>query len=159
MGRLDLQKIDEELLMLIEDKVKVARSEPNYFMLSFLTSVYILFIVLSFRDYFFFVPDFSRPYPEIAFVQVFTALGWIFLIVLPPLALAKWSSWSKAAPRLILLGALLWPLSTLTIKALNLAHYKNAFAGYLGEHPLFLVMEFGVPALYLYIWRVKRNKR
>jgi hypothetical protein len=145
--------------MLIEEKVKVARSNPNYSMLSFFTSVYILFIVLSFRDYFFFVPDFSRPYPEIAFVQVFTALGWIFLIVLPPLALANWSSWSKGAPRLILLGALLWPLSTLTIKALNLVHYENAFVGYLGEHPLFLVMEFGVPALYLYIWKVKRSKR
>jgi hypothetical protein len=60
---------------------------------------------------------------------------------------------------LILLGALLWPLSTLTIKALNLVHYENAFVGYLGEHPLFLVMEFGVPALYLYIWKVKRSKR
>jgi hypothetical protein len=145
--------------VLLEEKVKVARSEPNYPMLSFFTSVYMLFIVLSFREFFFFVPDFSRPHPEIAFVQVFTALGWIFLIVLPPLALAKWSSWRKGAPRLILLGALLWPLSTLTIKALHFVHYGNAFVGYLGEHPLFLLMEYGIPALYLYIWKVKRSQR
>lgn len=144
--------------MLFESNVTAAESKPNFSMLSFLTALYTLFIVLSFREYFFFVPDFSRPHPEIAFVQVFTALGWIFLIVLPPLALANWSKWSRGAPMLILLGALLWPLSTLTIKALNLFHYGNPYVGYLGEHPLFLVMEYGIPALYLYIWRKKRSQ-
>jgi hypothetical protein len=144
--------------MLFENKVKVAGPKTNYSTLSFVTSLYTLFIVLSFREYFFFVPDFSRPHPEIAFVQVFTALGWIFLIVLPPLALVNWSKWSKGAPRLILLGALLWPLSTLTIKSLYLLHYGNPYVGYLGEHPLFLVMEYGIPALYLYIWKQKRSQ-
>ena len=144
--------------MLFESNVKVAGPKTNYSTLSFVTSLYTLFIVLSFREYFFFVPDFSRPHPEIAFVQVFTALGWIFLIVLPPLALVNWSKWSKGAPRLILLGALLWPLSTLTIKSLNLLHYGNPYVGYLGEHPLFLMMEYGIPALYLYIWKQKRSQ-
>jgi hypothetical protein len=144
--------------VLFESNVTAAGSKPNFSMLSFFTSLYTLFIVLSFREYFFFVPDFSRPHPEIAFVQVFTALGWIFLIVLPPLALANWSKWTRGAPRLILLGALLWPLSTLTIKALNLFHYGNPYVGYLGEHPLFLVMEYGIPALYMYIWRKKRSQ-
>jgi hypothetical protein len=145
--------------MLFEDKVETTRSECSFSLLSVFTSIYVLFIVLSFREYFFFVPDFSRPYPEIAFVQVFTALGWIFLIVLPPLALAKWSSWRKGAPRLFLLGALLWPLSTLTIKGLYLLHYGNPLIGYLGVHPIFLMMEYGIPALYLYIWKVKRSQR
>jgi hypothetical protein len=144
--------------MLFENNADTAGSKPNYSMLSLFTSLYTLFIVLSFREYFFFVPDFSRPHPEIAFVQVFTALGWIFLIVLPPLALVKWSKWRRGAPRLILLGALLWPLSTLTIKALYLFHYGNPYVGYLGEHPLFLVMEYGIPALYLYIWKQKRSQ-
>jgi hypothetical protein len=143
--------------VLFESNATAAGTKPNFSMLSFFTSLYTLFIVLSFREYFFFIPDFSRPHPEIAFVQVFTALGWIFLIVLPPLALTNWSKWNRGAPRLILLGALLWPLSTLTIKALNLFHFGNPYVGYLGEHPLFLVMEYGIPALYLYIWRQKRS--
>jgi len=144
--------------MLIESKVKAAGSQPSFLMLSFFTSLYTFFIVLSFREYFFFIPDFSRPHPEIAYVQVFTALGWIFLILLPPLALVNWSKWGKGAPKLILLGALLWPLSTLTIKALNFLHYGDPFVGYLGEHPLFLVMEYGIPILYLYIWKQKRSR-
>ena len=149
----------EENIAKVKIKEKRAVAGSTFSSLSVFTSIYILFIVLSFREYFFFVPDFSRPYPEIAFVQVFTALGWIFLILLPPLALANWSSWSKGAPRLILLGALLWPLSTLTIKGLYFVHYGNPSVGYLREHPLFLLMEYGIPALYLYIWKVKRSKR
>ena len=145
--------------MLFESNVKVAGPKTNFSTLSFVTSMYTLFIVLSFREFFFFVPDFSRPHPEIAVVQVFTALGWIFLIVLPPLALVNWSTWSRSAPRLILVGALLWPLSTLAIKGLYLLHYGNPYVGYLGEHPLFLLMEYGIPALYLYIWKQKRSQR
>jgi hypothetical protein len=144
--------------MLFKNKEKVAVSGPAFAAVSVLTSIYILFIVLSFREYFFFIPNFSRPYPVIAYVQVLTAIGWIFLILLPPIALLKRSSWSRGASMLILIGALLWPFSTLTIKALYLSIYGNPFIGYLGDHPLFLLMEYGIPALYLYIWRKKRSQ-
>ncbi len=142
--------------MLFKSKGKATVSGPDFTAISVLTSIYLVFIVLSFRDYFFFVPNFSRPYPVIAFVQVLTALGWISLITLPPLALLIWSRLGRHGSTILLIGALIWPLSTLTIKALYLSFYGNPYVGYMGDHPLFLLMEYGIPALYLYIWRQKR---
>lgn len=142
--------------MLSKVKEKNSVSGTNFVVVSALTSIYTVFIVLSFREYFFFIPNFSRPYPIIAFVQVLTALGWISLIVLPPLALLNWSRLGRFGPALLLVGALIWPASTLMIKALYLSFYGNPFIGYIGDHPLFLLMEYGIPALYIYIWRQKR---
>jgi hypothetical protein len=141
-----------------EDKEKATVSGPDFAAISFLTSIYVLFIVLSFREYFFFIPTFTRPHPVIAYVQVLTAIGWVLLILLPPLALLKRSSWSRGASWLILISALVWPISTLIIKVLNFFFYGNPFVGYLGDHPLFLLMEYGIPALYLYIWKRKRSQ-
>jgi len=143
--------------MLFKAKDKITVAGPDFAVISVLTSIYIVFIVLSFREYFFFIPNFSRPYPVIAFVQVLTALGWISLIALPPLALLNWSRLGRLSSTMLLIGALIWPLSTLTIKALYLSFYGNPFIGYIGDHPLFLLMEYGIPALYLYIWRQKRS--
>jgi hypothetical protein len=143
--------------MLFKPKDEITVSRPDFAVISVLTSIYIVFIILSFREYFFFIPNFSRPYPVIAFVQVLTALGWISLIALPPLALLNWSRLGRLSSTMLLIGALVWPLSTLTIKALYLSFYGNPFIGYIGDHPLFLLMEYGIPALYLYIWRHKRS--
>ena len=145
--------------MLFRVKNKAVASGPDFAVLSVLTSVYTVFIVLSFREFFFFIPNFSRPYPVIAFVQVLTALGWIALVALPPLALLNWSRLGRLAPAMVLIGALVWPISTLMIKALYLAFYGNPFMGYLGEHPLFLLMEYGIPAMYLYILKEKRYQK
>ncbi len=143
--------------MLFESKDKTTASVPDSWVISVLTSIYIIFIVLSFREYFFFIPNFSRPYPVIAFVQVLTTLGWISLIILPPLALLNWPRLGRYGSSILLFGALIWQFSTLTIKALYLTFYANPFIGYLGDHPLFLLMEYGIPTLYLYIWRHKRS--
>lgn len=143
--------------MSFKSKDKTTVSSSDFAVISVLTSIYIIFIVLSFREYFFFIPNFSRPYPVIAFVQVLTALGWIFLITFPPLALLNWSRLGRHGSTMLLIGALVWPLSTLTIKSLYLSFYGNPYVGYMGDHPLFLLMEYGIPALYLYIWRQKRS--
>ncbi len=112
--------------------------------------------MLSFRDYFFFVPSFSGPNPVIAYAQVLVALGWVSLVILPPFALRNWSQIGRLGPIFLLTGALLWPVSTLLIKILNLAIYGNPSVGYLQKHPIFFLMEYGIPALYLYIAREKR---
>ncbi len=143
--------------MLFKPKDKITVAGSDFAVISTLTSIYILFIVLSFREFFFFTPNFSRPYPVIAFVQVLTTLGWISLIALPPLALLNWSRLGRYGSSILLFGALIWPFSTLTIKALYLTFYGNPFIGYMGDHPLFLLMEYGIPALYLYIWSQKRS--
>lgn len=142
--------------MLFKTENKKSASVPDFSGVSILTSIYLAFIIVSFRDFFFFVPNFSRPYPVIAFVQIITTLGWIALIVIPPYVLTNWSRLGRFAQPLLLAGALIWPISTLIIKGLYLTFYGNPFIGYLGEHPLFLLMEYGIPAMYLYILKEKR---
>lgn len=142
--------------MLFKTDNKLSESGTDYAGVSLLTSIYTAFIILSFREFFFFMPNFSRPYPVIAFVQIVTAIGWIALIVLPPYVLTNWSRLGRFAQPLLLAGALIWPISTLIIKGLYLTFYGNPFIGYLGEHPLFFLMEYGIPAMYLYILKEKR---
>ena len=145
--------------MLFKASVKTAKARSNFIAQSVFTSIYILFIVLSFRGYFFFLPNFSRTHQIIAYVQVFTTLGWIFLILLPPIALWKWSDWGKFGPSLLLIGALWWPVSTLAIKLLNFSFDGNPYVAYLVERPIFLLMEYIIPGFYLYVWRKKRSQR
>lgn len=144
--------------MLFKDKVKIAKSQHDFVNQSILTSIYIIFIVISFREYFFFIPNFSRPHSIIAYIQVLTAVGWIILIILPPLALLKWRDSGGLGSLLILIGALTWPISTILIKILNFAFYGNPYLGYMRDRPLFVLMEYLIPGFYLYVWKVKRSR-
>ena len=145
--------------MLFKRKVQIASPQPDFAIQSILTSIFNFFIVISFRQYFFFVPNFDRPHSIIAFVQVLTALGWILLIIVPPFVLLKWSDLGKSGPFLLLISALIWPISTVLIKILNLSFYGNPYMGYMKDHPLFVLMEYLIPGFYLYIWRKKRSQR
>lgn len=131
----------------------------GYFELSLLTSLYLFLVVISFRNYFFFLPNFSRSEKPIAFTQVMTTIGWVALISIPPLLLRNSQRWGKFYSFTFLATALIWPLSTLTIKLLNLIYFGTPYVGYLSAHPLFLLMEFAVPAFYIYLWvKIRRQK-
>jgi hypothetical protein len=137
---------------------KVSRFNPRgYFEFSLITSVFLFLVVLSFREYFFFLPNFSRPQKLIALTQIFTTMGWILLIVAPPILLNKSQRLSRFNSLLFLLSALIWPISTLTIKVLNYYYFESMFLDYLGNHPVFLLFEYVVPAIYVYMWRNARK--
>lgn len=144
--------------MLFKSKVQTAGPQPDFVIQSVFISIYILFIVLSFRGYFFFLPNFSRTHQIIAYVQVLTTIGWIFLILLPPIVLWKWSAWGKLGPSLLLIGALLWPVSTVAIKMLNFSFNGDPYMAYMVERPIFLLMEYVIPGFYFYVWRKKRSQ-
>lgn len=126
------------------------------FRFSLLTSIYLLFIVLSFREYFFFLPNFSRPQTLIALTQIFTTIGWIALIVAPPVLLRKSQVIGRAKSLLFLASVLIWPLSTMTIKVLNYYYFDAPYIDYLGVHPLFILFEYVIPAVYVFMWRKSR---
>ena len=126
------------------------------FRFSLLTSIYLLFIVLSFREYFFFLPNFSRPQTLIALTQIFTTIGWIALIVAPPVLLRKSQVMGRAKSLLFLASVLIWPLSTMIIKALNYFYFDAPYIDYLGVHPLFILFEYVIPAVYVFMWRKSR---
>jgi hypothetical protein len=126
------------------------------FRFSLLTSIYLLFIVLSFREYFFFLPNFSRPQTLIALTQIFTTIGWIALIVAPPILLRKSQVMGRSRSLLFLASVLIWPLSTMAIKVLNYYYFDAPYIDYLGVHPLFILFEYVIPAVYVFMWRKSR---
>jgi hypothetical protein len=131
----------------------------DFYVLSLVISIYLFFTVISFRNYFFFIPNFDRQEKLIAFMQVMTTIGWISLILLPPILLRRRQQWSKFSSLAFLLSSLIWPASTMSIKILNFIHFGSPYVGYLNAHPLFLLMEFAVPAFYIYLWvRIRRQK-
>jgi hypothetical protein len=129
------------------------------FRFSLLTSIYLLFIVLSFREYFFFLPNFSRPQTLIALTQIFTTIGWIALIVAPPTLLRKSQVMGRAKSLLFLASVLIWPLSTMIIKVLNYYYFDAPYIDYLGVHPLFILFEYVIPAVYVFMWRKSRKNK
>ena len=131
----------------------------EFYMLSVMTSTYLFFTVISFRNYFFFTPNFARPEKLIAFTQVITTIGWVALILIPPFLLRNSQRWGKFSSITFLASSLIWPVSTLTIKLLNMIYFGTPYVGYLNAHPLFLLMEFAVPAFYISLWiRIRRQK-
>ena len=131
----------------------------EFYILSFITSIYLFFTVISFRSYFFFTPNFARPEKLIAFMQVVTTIGWVLLIFSPPFLLKNAQRWGKFSSATFLVSVLIWPVSTVTIKLLNLIYFGSPYIGYLSAHPLFLLMEFAVPTFYMILWvRIRRQK-
>ena len=145
------------MILDLEKRVKPLGKE--FHLLSVSASIYLFFTVISFRNYFFFTPDFARPEKAIAIMQVSSAFGWVALIFIPPILLRNSQRWGKLSSFSFLASSLIWPVSTLTIKLLNLIYFGTPYVGYLGDHPLFLLMEFAVPAFYISLWvRIRRQK-
>jgi hypothetical protein len=145
--------------MSLEFEKKAKSSSKQFYWLSVVTSIYLFFVVISFRNYFFFLPNFARPEKPIAFMQVMTTIGWVSLIFIPPLLLRNREKWGKFSSVIFLASSLIWPASTLIIKSLNYLYFGSPYVGYLKLHPLFLLMEFAVPVFYCLIWvRIRRQK-
>jgi hypothetical protein len=66
------------MILDLEKRVKPLGKE--FHLLSVSASIYLFFTVISFRNYFFFTPDFARPEKAIAIMQVSSAFGWVALI-------------------------------------------------------------------------------
>ena len=120
--------------------------------ISWTTSAFLILVVLSFRQFFFFVPNFSRPEVVIAVVQIFYAFGWILLIFVTPLLLFRARLGEKSFSALFLLSVLLWPISTVTIKLLNWYYFGKPNVEYWLAYPVFIFMEVVVPIGYLLYW-------
>lgn len=120
-------------------------------------SIYLFFIVISFRDYFFFVPNFSRSEKPIVVMQLFTSLGWVLIIFVSPILAFNKKVLTGFKSILFLLCALTWPISTLCIKILNYLYFGNTYTGYLADHPIFILMEWLIPAFYCYLWKKMRK--
>ena len=111
-------------------------------------SLWISSVVLSFKQYFFLVP-FASGFTLFGFIQALTVLGWIFLIVGPPIVLRGSGEFTQSRLVGLIFFGSFWTCTTVLIKIMELILYKQVWLDYMVEYPVFVVMEWIVPAYYL----------
>jgi hypothetical protein len=119
------------------------------FRVSLYASVVSVLIVLSFKDYFLFVP-FSNGVDFLSVMGAFSLLGWVSLVVAPPLLLSNQAArWTSSKKWLLVAAASLWTFSTLLIKIYGLAVTGQLWANYLIVYPVLIFFEWVLPVYYV----------
>lgn len=120
----------------------------SLFVVSSMLSLISITVILSFRDFFFFVPLAGG----ISFREVFafiSQIGWVLLIITPPLLLRKVEGWSSLKMWLLISASSLYTLATLGIKVNNVMNFGDPFAAYLTTYPSLFFLEWLLPAFYV----------
>lgn len=130
------------------------RDSLSYTWVAIIVSVVLLLTVLSFPTYFFFIPGVPDGFTIFSFVQLFSTLGWVLLILVPPImfGFSHVSRWGHVRSTLFMISVLLWTVSTLTIQIIALALYGEVWLEYMLVFPIFIFMTVGAPALYVVMW-------
>lgn len=126
----------------------------NYFWVSVINSAVILLTVLSFPNYFFFIPGVPDGFTVFSFIQLFSSAGWFLLIVVPPImfGFSHISQWGHVRSTLFFISVLLWTVSTLIIQIIALALYGEIWLEYMIVYPIFFFMSLGAPFIYVMMW-------
>jgi hypothetical protein len=113
--------------------------------------------ILSFRQYFFYVP-FANGFNAISFLGFCALIGWLALLLMPPTLLSMTKTWSTAKSVLLMISVLVYPVSTTFVKIYTLSTYGKIWAQYLALYPILAFIEFVVPAFYIIV-AVSLNRR
>lgn len=91
------------------------------------------------------------------YALILYVLGFIALIVVPPVILGKTEGlFTKRQAEVFLASALAYAASAIIIKLSNMANFGDPFISYLFDKPVYIFTEFLVPAYYVLIWYRKR---
>ena len=131
-------------------------NKVDVFKVSLAASVVTLFIILSFQRYFFYIP-FQNGFDVLSTFGFTAILGWVSLVVAPPLLLWKSETWTKQKNVIFLISVLLWTASTVGIKIYTLSTVGQVFAEYLVLYPVLFFMEWLLPGYYFLLARTLRK--
>jgi hypothetical protein len=126
-------------------------------MTSLVITVVLALTVLSYRDWFFFVPIVGNGLNVISVLQVFSAIGWVSLILVPPFMIWQQRGFAGVRKVIFLASALLWPVATILIAFATYITLGKFYLDYLKDSPIFLFMDLLAPGYYLMYWRSNRN--
>ncbi len=124
---------------------------------SLVISAVLALVVLSYRDWFFFVPILSNGLNAISVIQIFSTVGWVSLILIPPFMIYQERGFAGSRGAVFLGSALLWPLATVLIALVTFATFGKFYLDYLAQSPIFFFMDILAPAYYVLFWRSRRD--
>jgi hypothetical protein len=115
-----------------------------------------LLIIFSFRDYFLYIP-FQDGFSVFAFLGFTALVGWISLVVFPPVFFSDNKPWNSFKTILFFLAIGLYTASTLCVKIYSLATIGTFYANYLVLYPALFLIEWLVPGFYVFaFWRTRK---
>lgn len=126
------------------------QNKKQLFMLSLAASVIGALAILSFPRYFFYVP-FSSGINTGSVLAFMTMIGWISLLLAPPLFVGLTVMWSKRRSYWLMASVLLYPVATVMVKISSLVLYGEIWAEYLVTYPILFFLEWLLPAAYVYL--------
>ena len=120
----------------------------NLVLTSTAISVTCLLVVLSFKQYFFYVP-FLNGVTTYSAITAIALVGWIALITVPPFMLRNTDGWSGIKHYVFLGIVSLWTIGTLAVKIYTLINFGTIWANYLVVYPVLALPEWLVPIFYV----------
>jgi hypothetical protein len=112
-------------------------------------SVLTLLVILSFPSYFLYLP-FQDGFSLFAFLGFTALLGWISLVVLPPIFFAN-PVWGTGKKVVFIAAVSLYTLSTVGVKWVSLFTIGTFYADYLVIYPVLIFIEWLLPIFYIYV--------
>jgi hypothetical protein len=139
-------------------KVEFGRQRGiSYQKLSMIISVVLLLHTLALLPFFVFNP-FAAGVDAVAVLQFASQVGWIFLVVIPPVALWGMRRHYRLSRSLLLFSALLWPVSLLLVRVVFAVTQQPVSFSYLYEFPMFVFSDVITPVIYVLVWRALSRK-
>jgi hypothetical protein len=122
--------------------------------LSLIISGVLLLQILTFPTFFFLNPFANSLSILLTVAQVATMIGWIVLLIAPPVLVAMRERVGKRFTLYLSIAALVWPAALLLVRFAVLSLTGDLAINYLFNYPIFIFSDIAVPILY---WRLARR--
>lgn len=120
------------------------------FEISLALSVITVLVILSFPSYFLYLP-FQDGIGLFAVLGFFALLGWVCLVVLPPVFFADVKRWTTKKNIAFIAVVSLYTLSTLGVKLASLITIGEFYGDYLIIYPVLIFIEWILPVFYIFV--------
>jgi hypothetical protein len=122
--------------------------------LSLTISGVLLLQILTFPTFFFLNPFANSLSLFLTVAQVATMVGWIVLVLAPPVLIALRERVGKRFTLYLSIAALVWPAALLLVRFAVLGLTGDPAINYLFNYPIFIFSDIAVPIIY---WRMARR--
>ena len=122
-------------------------------------SIFVTFwlIVITFPSFFFFNP-FNEPNMIRRVELTISTFGWISLSTLVPIVLFTFAEGMRKARNLVLILALIYPLSLIASQITIYLQTGSPYLQYLIDFPIFIFTDIFLPVLVVFIWADLKEK-
>lgn len=110
--------------------------------------------ILTFPNFFFLNPFSNSLSTFLTVAQIATMVGWIVLLIAPPLLVALRQRVGERYRLYLSIAALLWPAALLLVRFAVLSLTGDPAINYLFNYPIFIFSDIAVPIIY---WRMARR--